>query len=125
MTGVRRTAAALGLLVVVGGCSTGTSVSRGTPTASPSSSFTASVSPDPAVTSSPYTRPVASPTSPAGDKDFGYFTAVEATSPPKLGFDRALFLSGAAAVKASEAHGDGSTVPNDYYIVNDNKLVRV
>ena len=36
--------------------------------------------------------------------------------------DYILYLSGAAAEKAAKAHGD--TVENDYYIVNDNKMLR-
>ena len=42
----------------------------------------------------------------------------------RLSFDRALFLTGDAANKAAAAHGDETPVPNDYYIVNDNKLLR-
>ena len=68
--------------------------------------------------------PRTSPTPAVGSKDFGYFPAVESKTPPVLEFDRALFLTGAAADKASAAHGGESPVPNDYYIVNDNKLLR-
>jgi hypothetical protein len=66
----------------------------------------------------------ASPTPAVGSTDFGFFPSVDSTSPPVLEFDRALFLTGAAADKASAAHGGESPVPNDYYIVNDNQLLR-
>jgi len=59
-----------------------------------------------------------------GSKDFGYFPSIASESPPALDFDRALFLTGKDADKASAAHGGESPVPNDYYIQNDSKLLR-
>ena len=57
--------------------------------------------------------------------DFGYFPAVLSAGPPvTLSFDRALFLSGEAANKAAASHGSETPVPNDYFIVNDNKVLR-
>ncbi len=44
-----------------------------------------------------------------------------------LTFDLAYFLTGGAAVQAAIAHGviePGDPLPNDYYIVNDNPLLR-
>jgi hypothetical protein len=68
-------------------------------------------------------RPTVSPGSLTSD--FGYFPAIVAKGPPvTLSFDRAYFLTGDAANKAAAARGDESPVPNDYYIVNDNKLLR-
>jgi hypothetical protein len=40
----------------------------------------------------------------------------------KLTFDRATLLTGAAASSAAKAHG--KTVEDDYFIVNDNPLIR-
>jgi hypothetical protein len=39
-------------------------------------------------------------------------------------FDLAYFLTGDAANQAAAEHGDETPVPNDYYIVNDNPLLR-
>ena len=41
-----------------------------------------------------------------------------------LRIDYVLFLTGAEAIAAATAHGDESPPPNDYYIVNDNPLLR-
>jgi hypothetical protein len=123
VTGVRREAAALGLLTLAVGCSAGST------TAGPSPSLTTPVTPSATIapsTTAPGITPTSrtSPTPAPGSKDFGYFTSVESSSPPVLEFDRALFLTGPAADKASAAHGGESPVPNDYYIVNDNTLLR-
>ena len=48
----------------------------------------------------------------------------ETGSRPVITADYALMLTGTAAAKAATAHGDESPPPNDYYIVNDNKLLR-
>ena len=123
--GVRRPAAALAFLTLVAGCGSGSG------TGAPSSQVTTIVQ----STESEYTLPIitttttpaaatASPTPAPGTRDFGYVSAVDSSSPPVLEFDRALFLTGAAADKASAAHGGESPVPNDYFIVNDNPLLR-
>lgn len=73
---------------------------------------TTSASPSPTVT--PFTHP---------DPDFGYVTAVTTSgSVVKLSFDRATLETGPAAASAAAAHGQ--TVEDDYYIVNDNPLIR-
>ncbi len=41
-----------------------------------------------------------------------------------LRIDYVLFLTGAEAAAAATAHGDESPPPNDYYVVNDNPLLR-
>lgn len=41
-----------------------------------------------------------------------------------LRIDYVLFLTGAEAIAAATAHGDESPPPNDYYVVNDNPLLR-
>jgi hypothetical protein len=47
-------------------------------------------------------------------------------TPPnaEMTFDLAYFLTGDAANQAAAANGDETPVPNDYYIVNDNPLLR-
>jgi hypothetical protein len=70
-----------------------------------------SASPSPTVT--PFTHP---------DPDFGYVTGVVAGPVTKLTFDRATLLTGKAAAAAAKAHGQ--QVDDDYFIVNDNPLIR-
>jgi hypothetical protein len=58
---------------------------------------------------------------------YGYFKGIgtgtiEGQEVSVLTFDKVEFLTGAAAEKAAKAHGD--TVDNDYYIVNDNTMLR-
>ncbi len=117
--------------LAVAGCSGGSGTPRLLASPLPSVSSTATA---PAVTPtatrtgvlptrSGTPKPTVSPVSPTAD--FGYFPAIVAKGPPvKLSFDRAYFLTGDAANKAAAARGDESPVPNDYYIVNDNKLQR-
>ena len=133
-TGVRRAAAALGLLVLAVGCSKGTPAASPTPSGPPTGSFTSSTptavatipttAPTTPATTGPTPTPRSSATPAPGSKDFGYFPSTVSSSPPVLEFDRALFLTGKDADKASAAHGGESPVPNDYYIQNDSKLLR-
>jgi hypothetical protein len=103
-----RLAGLLILLVVLTGCTKDEPVATRSPSVSPSASPSASAS------------PAATPTT-----DFGYFPAVvSATAPVTLSFDRAIFLTGKEADKAAAAHGFETPVPNDNFIVNDNKLLR-
>jgi hypothetical protein len=100
----------LTVLAVVGmtaGCSASGEVAA-KPTPSPSSSVTVTPSPAPSMRS--------------GAADFGYFRDVLSTT--KLAFDRATYLSGAEANKAAAQHGEETPVPNDYFIVNDFKVLR-
>ena len=58
-------------------------------------------------------------------KQFAFVKKVNVTgSRPVITADYALMLTGTAAAKAATAHGDESPPPNDYYIVNDNPLLR-
>jgi hypothetical protein len=58
-------------------------------------------------------------------RQFGYVSKVNVSgSRPVISVDYAIMLTGTAAAKAATAHGDESPPPNDYYIVNDNKLIR-
>jgi len=65
---------------------------------------------------------------------YGYFTGVtdgqvEGQQVQIVSFDKVDFLTGDAAVKAAIAHGDApagaTSIDDDYYIVNDNKLIRL
>jgi hypothetical protein len=78
----------------------------------PTTSASPTKSPSPTVT--PFTHP---------DPDFGYVTGLTTTgSVTKLSFDRATLLTGAAAASAATAHGQPGD--GDYFIVNDNPLIR-
>jgi hypothetical protein len=89
-----------------------TSAAPTTTKSSPTTSASPTLSPSPTVT--PFTHP---------DPDFGYVTGLTTTgSVTKLSFDRATLEHGAAAASAAAAHGQ--TVEDDYFIVNDNKLIR-
>ncbi|MDX6204882.1 MAG: hypothetical protein QOF39_939 [Frankiales bacterium] len=94
-----------------GAAATSASPTR-TSTAAPITSATQSHSASPTVT--PFSHP---------DPDFGYVTGVSTSgSVTRLSFDRATRETGAAAASAAAAHGQ--TVQDDYFIVNDNKLIR-
>lgn len=60
-------------------------------------------------------------------RQFAFIKKVTKTGTNKYSItaDYAQFLTGKAAATAATAHGDESPPPNDYYIVNDNKLLRV
>jgi Tfp pilus assembly protein PilX len=58
-------------------------------------------------------------------KQLAFIKKVAQTSVrPVITADYATMLTGKAAAKAATAHGEESPPPNDYYIVNDNKLLR-
>lgn len=101
--------------------SASTSASGSAASAAPSSAATTS-----AATTSSATTTSASPTATAfshPDPDFGYLkTVTTVAGATKLTFDRATLLTGAAAASAAKAHGQ--TVEDDYFIVNDNPLIR-
>jgi hypothetical protein len=85
------------------------------PTVSPTGRASGTLTPSGSVTA------LAAP----GSKDFGYFPAVVSSGPPvRLSFDRAQFLTGDAANRAAAGRGDETPVPNDYYVVNDNRRLR-
>lgn len=84
------------------------------PSATPgTTTTTASPTPTVSVTTTP----------PHPDPDFGYVTGLTTVGGVnKITFDRATIYSGAAAQSAAKAHGQ--TVEDDYFIVNDNPLIR-
>ena len=132
----RHTGAALAAAgVLLAGCSGDPADTATTDGAAPTSFATAAVTatalperttPAPTTTTATATAtvaPTASGVPAKGSTDFGYFTKVlDVGAQPKLQFDRAQFLTGEAAQKAAKAHGD--TAENDYYVVNDSKVLR-
>lgn len=84
----------------------------------------ASSAPAPATT--PTTTPA--PAAPAPAKATRQFSFIQKASvsgsKASITADYAEFLTGAAAATAASAHGDESPPPNDYYVVNDNHLLR-
>ena len=123
----RRTALFIVLVIVVALLSFGAGlllapgdeVASPAPSLPPSASQTPSPSPTPEPTSSP------TPSGEAGDlgdgRHFVYATSATSTT---LTFDLAYFLTGDDANAASAEHGGEVPVPNDYYIVNDNPVLR-
>lgn len=70
--------------------------------------------------------PVAPKPSSAPIKQFTFIKDITNTSgKTTISADYAQMLTGDAAAKAAKANGDESPPPNDYYIVNANKKVRV
>ena len=60
-----------------------------------------------------------------GRTDFGFIAgSFTANGARYLRFDRAIFLTGAAAAAAKAAHGIDPSEPPDYYIQNDNRRLR-
>lgn len=75
-------------------------------------------------TSSVTTKTV-SPAKPKTVRQYAFVKKItKAGSAYVLTTDYADFLTGKAAAKAAAARGDESPPPNDYYIVNDNPLLR-
>jgi hypothetical protein len=116
---VRRTAA-LGLLVLAAGCGVDTPAAQSSPSATVAPSVSASPSAVPAVSPIAGSSARASATPGPGSKDFGYVVGASG-SPVVLRFDRAVLLTGEAAQKAAAAHGEEAF---DYYVQNDNTLLR-
>jgi len=75
-------------------------------------------SPSPGETPSPSASPALE-----DGRHFGYIKSIDVGS-QTLVFDLAYFLTGEEANQAAADHGDETPVPNDYYIVNDNPLLR-
>ncbi len=86
--------------------------------------LTPTPTPTPTTTSpSPTPSPTGSPTPGVPTADFGYVTGMVTVGPlTYITFDRATLYTGAAAESAAKAHGQ--QVEDDYFIVNDNKLIR-
>lgn len=89
------------------------------PTASPSVS---PVSPTPSPTSSPTPTPDPDTDVLTDGRYFVDATTVQDGPPPTVGFDLAYLLTGRQAEQAAADHGD--LLETDYYVVNDNPLLR-
>lgn len=95
----------------------------GEPTIDPATSDTPAEKPvvDPAAGESAVTDPPAT----ASGREFCYVReVVNETGTTMITVDYAQFLTGADAAAAATARGDESPPPNDYYIVNENPLLR-
>jgi hypothetical protein len=89
---------------------------------SASASDSASVAASGSVSASPTSE--ASPLIKDG-RNFAFIKKVDLTTdPPKVTYDLAVLLSGDAANEAAKERGDETPVPNDYYVVNDNPMLR-
>lgn len=91
-----------------------------TPSSPPSTTAPSSPAESPTLPETP--SPSASPALEDG-RHFGYIRSIDVGS-QTLVFDLAYFLTGEEANQAAADHGDETPVPNDYYIVNDNPLLR-
>jgi hypothetical protein len=106
-------------------CSTGTGSAApsgaGTATSKPAVSRSADA---PASSAAPVVSTPGKQVLPDGTHD-AYLTKVDAAA-RTVSFDKVEMLTGAAAVKAYQKENPGATdgPPNDYFMVNDNKLVR-
>jgi hypothetical protein len=117
-------------LVALAGCA-GSAPGGGA--ASPSAKVPASASAPSGPTASPVTAtPSAVPSEPStaalpDGRHFGYIKDVDPTSLTMM-FDLAYFLTGTEADKAAQAHGalgpGQEHIENDYFIVNDNPMLR-
>ncbi|MGB8652849.1 MAG: hypothetical protein WCD35_19550 [Mycobacteriales bacterium] len=120
-----RSGGVVALVLLVAGCSGSSPAPRASRTPTPAPVRSSPAVPSPAATAGAAATPTARALPAAGSTDFGYVTGVvSASAPVRLSFDRALFLTGAAANKAAAAHGDETPVPNDYYVVNDSTRLR-
>lgn len=93
------------------------------PVREPASSSPPATTPPPATTTPP---PSTTPSPALEDgKHFGFVRSVDPVGPPpSLVLDLAYFLTGEDAARAAQEHGDEYPPPNDYYIVNDNPMLR-
>lgn len=112
---------AVAVSLFAGACANGSSTAASGPTVpvSPSSSSSPTDSPS----ASPSPPASATPVLPDG-RSFVFVKKVSTGGGGSVRFDLAYFLTGQAASDAAKAHGDEYPPPNDYYIVNDNPLLR-
>ena len=99
---------------------------RGGKSAEGSPSPTSAASPSPAQPPSRSPKPTTSASPALEDgRHFVYVKRLNGTPPnASMTFDLAYFLTGDAANQAAADHGVPTPVPNDYFIVNDNTLLR-
>jgi hypothetical protein len=129
---MRRTASVLAVLLVVAACSEGVTdetTTTVTPTSVPETTTTsAQVEQTTTTTTVPETT-TTTEALPEGVREFAYVVAVEAAEDGTVFVtaDYAQFLTGDEAIQAAIEDGfivEGETIPNDYYIVNENPQLR-
>ncbi|CAN5859047.1 hypothetical protein BH23ACT4_BH23ACT4_02750 [soil metagenome] len=127
---MRRIASFLALVVLMAACSSDTTdetTSTVPPTSTPETTTT--TQPEETTTSTvPETTTTTQPL-PEGDREFAYVVEVETSDDGAIVVtaDYAQFLTGEEANQAAIEDGfivEGETVPNDYYIVNENPQLR-
>ncbi len=117
----------LAFILLAAACSKDSTTTERTSPAPPAST-PVTVSPTLSPSSSPSETLSPSPSSSSVLEDGRNFVFIKSidvsTDPATMTFDLAYFLTGDAANQAAAARGDETPVPNDYYIVNDNSLLR-
>lgn len=114
---MRRSVAAVGVLVALVTVACASQSDRSGPTGPRSTA-----PPDPSASVEPSGTPAAAPALEDG-RHFGYIRSADPGA-MTLRFDPARFLTGEEANAAAAEHGDAVPVPNDYYIVNDERRPR-
>lgn len=114
---MRRSVAAVGLLVALVTAACARQAYRSGPTGPRSTP-----PPEPSASVEPSGTPAAAPALEDG-RHFGYIRSVDPGA-MTLRFDLARFLTGEEANAAAAENGDEVPVPNDYYIVNDERRLR-
>jgi len=131
---MRRIASVLAVLVVAAACSSGVTddpITTVTPTSTPETS-TSTADVEGTTTTTSTTVPETTTTTevlPEGVREFSYVVAVDVSDDGTMVVtaDYAQFLTGDEAIQAAIEDGfivEGETVPNDYYIVNENPQLR-
>lgn len=115
---MRRSVALVALLALLGAACAGQRPADRTGPTGPA----LTTSPEPSTSAGPSGTPAAPPALEDG-RHFGYIRSVDPES-MTIRFDLARFLTGEEANAAAADHGDEVPVPNDYYIVNDERRLR-
>jgi len=129
---MRRTASVLAVLVVVAACSSGVAgdtTTTDTPTSGPKTTTTTTQVEESTTTITVPESTTTTEALPEGVREFAYVVAVEASGEGTVVVtaDYAQFLTGDEAIQAAIEDGfivEGETIPNDYYIVNENSQLR-
>jgi hypothetical protein len=129
---MRRTASVLAVLVVAAACSSGVTddtATTVTPTSAPATTTTSTQVEEPPTTTTAPETTTTTEALPEGVREFAYVVGIEASDDGTVVVtaDYAQFLTGDEAIQAAIEDGfivEGETVPNDYYIVNENPQLR-
>jgi glucose/arabinose dehydrogenase len=128
---MRRIASVLALMMVMAACSSGATdetTSTAAPTSAPETTRTTTQPEKTTTTTVPETTTTTQPLR-EGDREFAYVVGIEVSDDGTVivTADYAQFLTGDEAIQAAIEDGfivEGETVPNDYYIVNENPQLR-